>query len=151
MTPIRQAPFALRIVQRKDGNAAILYRRKPNADANDRLQRIGALSPLVYTIAMPLLREGIARSADCERPMLRTSLNRLCTGAYYPLNADWGAKIACFAILAAGLRDAERLIKALGHLRHANPDEAAWWFRLLMREDNVRALRALRILTEAVE
>ena len=45
----------------------------------------------------------------------------------------------------------DRLNRALGHLRHANSDEAAWWLGLLSSENNVRPLRALRILTEAVE
>lgn len=151
MTEIRRAPFALRVVQRKDGNAAILYRRKADPNGKDRLQRVAALSPLPYTIATPLLRDGIAQSANEIRASRRTFGERLCVGHYYPIDADWGAKIACFAILAAGLRDADRLMRALSHLRHANADEAAWWLGLLNREDNVRALRALRILTEAVE
>ena len=148
MTDIREAPFALRIVERKGGNAAILYRRKANPAGKDRLQRVAALSPLPFTIATPLLRDGITHAAGKVRA---TFGHRLCVGRYYLLDADWGARIACYAIVAAGLRNAERLVCALNHLRNSNADEAAWWLGLLVREDNVRALRALRILIEAVE
>lgn len=75
----------------------------------------------------------------------------LSPGPCYPLDADWGARVACFGLLVAGLRNAERLISAASRLRHADPNEAAWWLGLLTQENNLRALRALRILTEAVE
>ena len=71
--------------------------------------------------------------------------------AFRPLDGAWGARVACFALLAAGLRDGERLLLAANHLRHADPNEAAWRLGMLSRDDNVRGLRALRILTEAVK
>jgi hypothetical protein len=151
VTAIRQAPFALRVVERKEGRAAIVYRRRADANGRDRLQRVAAISPLAYTAATPMLRSGVTSLSPNGRGPQASGKDRLSPGPYYPLDADWGAKIACFAILAAGLRDADRLIRAVGHVRHSNPDEAAWWLGLLTQDDNVRALRALRILTEAVE
>ena len=151
MTAIRQAPFALRVVERREGRAAIVYRRRADANGRDRLQRVAALSPLAFTVAATMLRAGVTPASKNGRAPRVNGKDPLNAGAYHPLDADWGAKIACFALLAAGLRDAERLIRAVGHLRNSNPDEAAWWLGLLTQEDNVRALRAFRILTEAVE
>jgi hypothetical protein len=75
----------------------------------------------------------------------------LSAGKFHALDAEWGARLALYALVSAGLRDAERLILAAGHLRSAHADEAAWWLGLLTRDDNHRALRALRILVEAVD
>ena len=58
--------------------------------------------------------------------------------------------MACYAFVAQGLRNGERLLRAAGHLRHADGNEAAWWLGLLTRAEGGRAVRALRILTEAV-
>ena len=44
-----------------------------------------------------------------------------------------------------------RLGKAGNHFVSADAAEAAWWLGFLTRDDNLRALRALRILVEAVE
>lgn len=145
---LRASPFAIRIVERTQGRAAIIYRRKADPNRRDRFQRIAALSPLAFTVATPLLRDAICASRDSSS---RRGAVALEVGPYHPLSSEWGPKVACFALIAAGLRDAERLLRALGHLRYANADEAAWWLGLLTREDNTRALRALRILTEAVE
>jgi hypothetical protein len=166
---IRKAPFAVRVVERKGGRAAIIYRRRADESGRDRLQRVAAIAPLAFTASTPLLREAVVKSQESlakpasapiesdngkhtaagERPQF--GARHLMAGAFYPLGADWGARVACFALLAAGLRDAERLNSAANHLRGADGDEAAWWLGLLSRADNVRALRALRILTEAVE
>ena len=155
MRGIRNAPFALRVVQRKDGKAAIVYQRRPDNKGRDRLQRVAALSPLALTAATPLLRDAISKfrilgsrsKTDVREP--RTV--KLTTGPYHPLDSDWGARVACFAIISAGLRNGERLLRAVGHIRNADPNEAAWWLGMLTRDDNVRSLRALRILTEAVQ
>ena len=53
--------------------------------------------------------------------------------------------------MAAGLRNAERLVRAAGHLSHADGAEAAWWFGLMARPNGKHALRAPRILVEAVK
>lgn len=160
MRVIRKASFALRVVQRSGGKAAIVYRRKADEEGRDRLQRVAALSPLAFTAATPLMREAISRFeptqskdenlGDASQDK-RLDPRSLSIGAFHPLDVDWGARVACFAILASGLREAERLALAANHLRGADGDEAAWWLGLLNRPDNVRVLRALRILTEAVE
>lgn len=147
---IRGASFAVRITDRKAGRAAIIYRRQADPQGRDRLQRVSALSPLAYTAALSMLREGI-RSALCAEGQERLNGQPLVTGPYYPVDADWGARVACFALVAAGLRDGERMLRAAENLRHADPTQAAWWLGLLLQPDNVRALRALRILTEAVQ
>ncbi|MBC7234302.1 MAG: hypothetical protein H5T69_00555 [Chloroflexi bacterium] len=135
---LRQAPFALRITRRKGGLAAIVYRRQADAEGRDRLRRVGALSPLALSAARPMLRDAVG---VCGAP---------APGPYRPLDTTWGARLACFALLSARLTDGERLLRAAEHLRHADPDQAAWWLGLLLQDDNRRALRALRILTEAV-
>jgi len=163
MPNIRHAPFALRIVQRKDGKAGIVYQRRPNEDGHDRLQRIASISTLAFTAGMPLLRDAVSKSqlynngvtskAGVHRKSNEKSsgIIELRTGPYFPLDADWGARVACFAIISSGLRDGERLLKTVGHIRNADPNESAWWLGLLTKDGNVRALRALRILTEAVQ
>lgn len=144
-TRLRRAPFALRVVQRKGGLAAIVYRRQGDAQGRDRLQRVAALAPLAYTAAAPMLRDAVTASPGAPPN------GRLQPGPFYPLEEDWGARIACFGLLAAGLTDGERMLRAAGHLRRADPVQAAWWLGLLTRDDGGRALRALRILTEAVQ
>lgn len=64
---IRAAPFALRVVQRKGGKAAIVYRRRADAQGRDRLQRVAAISPLAFTAATPLLRDAVSQS-QLEKP-----------------------------------------------------------------------------------
>ena len=148
---IRQSPFALRVVQRKGGRAAIIYRRQGDRNGLDRLQRVAALSALAFTAATPMVRAAVLAGGG-ERNDISPSLNHLLSpGPFYPLDADWGARVACFAMVAAGLRNGERLLRAAEHLRGAAPEQAAWWLGLLTQQDNLRALRALRILTEAVE
>lgn len=146
MPSIRQAAFALRVVTRKGGPAAIIYRRRPDGEGRNRLQRVAALAPLAYTAGGPLLREAVRAGG---RPLGNGS-GALQPGRFYPLDSDWGARLACFALLAAGLRDPERLLRAAQHVRAADANEAAWWVGLIEGTGNSRALRALRILTEAV-
>ena len=145
---VREAPFALRVVQRKEGQAAIIYRRRPDANGHDRLQRVAAISPLAFTAGLTLLRNAVSKSQSATA---KTNGLQLHEGHFYALNQDWGARLACFGLVAAGLRDAERLGKAGNHFVSADAAEAAWWLGFLTRDDNLRALRALRILVEAVE
>ena len=162
MRAIRDAHFALRVVQRKEGRAGIIYRRRLDEMGRDRLQRVTALSPLAFTATTSMLREAVQQSEvsikqsishppSQKKRLVNTKSQSLDPGPFYPLDDDWGARIACFGLVAAGLRDGERLLSAANHLRHADPNEAAWWLGLLTRDDNTRALRALRILTEAVQ
>lgn len=150
---VHGAPFALRIVQRREGLAAIIYRRQANPKGQDRLRRVAALAPLAFSAARPLLEEA-ANSPLRPRPD-----RGLRPGPFLPLDTVWGARLACFALLTAGLRDGARLLRAAGHLRQADLAQVTWWLGLLDPRvppdrigggDSSRALRALRILTEAV-
>lgn len=140
---VRQATFALRIVRRHAGDAAILYRRALNARQQERLTRIAPIGPLAFSAGVGLLRAAV-RASNGTNPQLQP-------GPFYPLDPDWGPRVACYALVAAGLRNMERLHKAAENLRHADPAEAAWWLGLITRPGGTRALRALRILTEAVK
>ena len=58
--------------------------------------------------------------------------------------------MACYALVAAGLRNAERLHRAAANLQHADSTDAARWYGLMGSRNPRRAIRALRILVEAV-
>ena len=179
---LRAAPFALRVVQRRGGRAAILYRRQADPAGRDRLQRVAALSPLAYSAGQSLLQEGLRDSAaslqpsasptpaqattsnpsglspsgrslkpQTPNPQPATRSSALAPGLFLPLDATWGARLACFALLAAGLRDGVRLLRAAERVRQSDPAQAAWWLGLLLRDESGRTLRAFRILTEAVQ
>jgi hypothetical protein len=139
---VRQASFALRVVRRRAGDAGILYRRTLTSARAERLTRIRSISPLAFSAAMPLLRAAVRASGG-------TVGARIATGPYHALDPDWGARVACYALVASGLRDGTRLSRAAGHLKDADAAEAAWWFGAMTRRDGRRAIRALRILTEA--
>ena len=144
MMKVREASFALRVVHRTAGDAAILYRRRLTQAGEERLDRVAAISPLAFTAGAPLLRAAVREIAGPGA--------RLSTGPFHPLDADWGARVACYAIVAAGLRKADRLHKAAVNLMHADATEAAWWLGVMVRPNGARkrAVRALRILVEAV-
>lgn len=135
--------FAIRVVRRRSGDAAIVYRRLLNGKGQERLTRIGAIGPLAFSAGTPLLRAAVRA---CN-----VGSGRLAPGPYLPLDGDWGARVACYALVAAGLRDPEKLHRAASHLERADGTEAAWWLGLMTRPGGSRAVRALRILTEAVE
>ncbi len=140
---IRQAPFALRVVRRRAGDAAILYRRRLTANGAERLDRVAAISPLAFASGVPLLRVAVRGNGESNA--------ELSYGPFHPLDHDWGARVACYALVARGLRNASRMRRAAENLRHADGTEAAWWFGLLSNGGSTRALRALRILVEAVK
>ncbi len=146
MTPLRRAPFALRFVQHREGLAGIVYARRATADGKDRLQKVATLRALAVRAGTGLLRQAIVGSG-ARKP----ADDGMAPGPSRPLDAEWGPRVACYALVVAGLREPERLIRAAEHLRRADPDEAAWWLGLLTHDPQKRALRALRILTEAVE
>lgn len=139
---VRQASFALRVVRRRSGDAAIVYRRSLNGRGQERLTRIAAVGPLAFSAGAGLLRAAVRAVGGRGA--------KLSEGPFHPLDPDWGARAACFALLARGLRNARRLHTSAEHLRHADGAEAAWWFGLMSQAGGRRAVRALRILTEAV-
>lgn len=140
---VRQASFALRVVRRRVGDAAVLYRRRLTLKGEERLDRVASISPLAFSAAAPLLRAAVGSVAGVGV--------RLTTGPFHPLDEDWGARVACYALVAVGLRNPERLHRAASHLQHADGTEAAWWLGLMARPGGKRAVRALRILVEAVK
>lgn len=140
---IRRATFALRVVRRRGGDAGIVYRRRVNERYEERFDRIAAISPLAFTAGSGLLRAAVRALAGAGA--------KLATGPYHPLDPDWGARIACYALVARGLRDAQRLHSAAENIRHADGVEAAWWFGIMVNGSKRRAVRALRILVEAVK
>ena len=137
----REAPFAVRVVQRSGGLAAIVYRRRVNDRLEERFDRVAALSPLAFTAAGGLIRAAVKAA---EGPA------RLQPGPFQPLDADWGVRVAGFALVARGLRNARRLSKSAEHFRTADPAEAAAWFGRMQDGRSTRWVRALRIITEAV-
>jgi hypothetical protein len=139
---IREAPFALQVVRRRGGDAAILYRRTLDAKHRERLARIAPISPLAFTAGAALLRAAVRATSGSDA--------KLATGPFLPLDADWGARVACYALVATGLRNADRLHPAAANLQHADGTEAAWWYGLMTNSKGKRAVRALRILVEAV-
>jgi len=141
---VRESVFALRVVRRRGGDAGIIYRRTLTAKRLERLTRIRAISPLAFAAAMPLLRAAVRGSGG-------SSGVRLATGPYYPLDADWGARVACYAMVASGLRNGSRMARAAGQLKESDAAEAWWWLGAMSRRDGRRAIRALRILTEATK
>ncbi len=148
---LRDAPFALRITQRAGGKAANIYRREADPEGRDRLQRVGDLPPLAFQAALPMVREAIRAGRQGLIPNGGSNGNGLMEpGAFKPLDSQWGVRVACYALVTASLRDGERMLLAAENLRHADPDQLAWWLGLLMQRDNARVLRALRILVEAV-
>lgn len=139
---IRQASFALRVVRRAAGDAAILYRRRLTQNGKERLDRVTGISPLAFTAGAALLRAAVRASEGSNA--------KLTTGPFHPLDADWGARVGCYGLISAGLRNAGRLHKAATNLQHADGAEAAWWLGVMTTQNRTRAVRALRILVEAV-
>ena len=137
----REAPFAVRVVQRSGGLAGIVYRRRVNDRLEERFDRVAALSPLAFTAAGGLIRAAVKAAGGPPR---------LQPGPFQPLDADWGVRVAGFALVARGLRDARRLSKSAEHFRTADPAEAAAWFGRMQDGRGTRWVRALRIITEAV-
>lgn len=139
---IRDAEFALRIVRRREGNSAIVYRRALEKGTT-RLTRVAAMSPLAYSAAVPFLRTAVRAVNGPEA--------KLSKGPYLPLDPDWGARVAIYAFVSAGLRETEGLTKAVQAIQNSDGAEAAWWLGLMTRTSGHRAVRALRILVEAVK
>lgn len=140
---IRQASFALRVVRRRAGDAGILYRRRLTERGEERLDRVAAISPLAFSASASMLRAAVRENSGPEA--------KLSYGPFHALDHDWGARVAAYALVSRGLRDAGRLHRAAMNLQHADGTEAAWWLGLMERPGGKRAIRALRILTEAVK
>ena len=139
---VRDASFVLRVVRRREGDAAIVYRRQLT-DSGQRLVRVASISPLAFSAGSPLLRAAVRAASDGK--------GKVQVGPWLPLDDDWGPRVACFAILSGGLRNPDRLHRAAGHLKSSDAAETAWWLGTMTNGNSIRAIRALRILVEAVE
>lgn len=140
---VRRASFALRVVRRRGGDAAILYRRRLTEKGEERLDRVAAVSPLAFSSSQGLMRAAVRAISGPAA--------KLNYGPYHPLDDDWGARVGAFALISRGLRNAERLHTSASHLQRADGTEAAWWMGLMEKSGGKRAVRALRILAEAVK
>ncbi len=138
---LRSASFALRVVKRKTGTAAIVYRRSLKTNGADRLTRVAAVGPLAYSAGAALFRSAVRNLNGA----------RFLPGPFYPLDQDAGARVACYALVARGLRNASALHNAADNLKRADGTEAAWWLGHMTGNKRMRAIRALRILVEAVK
>lgn len=132
--------FTIRLMRRREGMVGHIYQRQLDTQGRFRLQRIGALNPLALRAASSMLRQALPHTKQ-----------DLKTGKHYPLSEVWGARLACYALLSAGLRSVERLERAAWHMERADPIEAAYWLGRLQHAPDSRPLRALRILVEAVD
>lgn len=137
-----ESTFALRFIRRSNGDATVIYRRTLNARGKHRYARLAEIGPLASTAGSILLRDATGGKKPAGPTPDRT---------YLAVDDDTGARIACYAMVASGLRDAERLQQAAASLRQADGAEAAWWLGMMADGRRVRAVRALRILVEAVE
>lgn len=141
---VRSASFAIRVVRRNTGLAAIIYRRSLNTAGAERLTRVAAINSLAYSAGASLLRSSVELSG-------KNRTTRLEPGPFYPLDPDGGARVACYAVVSSGLRNGTRLSHAAENLKRADGTEVAWWFGLMKGTKGRRAVRALRILVEAVK
>ena len=105
------------------------------------------LKQSAYASSAALIRQAAKEGQPKAQKGTRYSLK---PGPFYRLDSDWGARVACYAMVASGLRNTDRLHKDASHLQAAEPGEAAWWFGLLRNGRLNRTRRALRILLEAV-
>ena len=142
---IRHAPYALRVVRRAQGDAAILYRRQLTQKNEERLERVASISALAFTSGSALIRTAVRQSSPSG------AVARLVPGPFLALDTDWGARVGCYALVCRGLRNAGRMAKTADQLRNAESTEAAWWFGHMTGSNSLRAVRALRILLEAVK
>jgi hypothetical protein len=131
----------------------------PDANGRDRLQRIAQLSPLAFTAGASLLKDAATKSVIAGRNSTLPKSEQesgsiqsmLQPGPLYPMDSDWGCRVACYALVTKGLRDDKGMLNAASRFREADSNEAAWWLSLLRNDKNNRVLRALRILVGAVK
>lgn len=139
---VRKASFALRVVRRRGGEAGVLYRRSLDDKRRERLTKVAPISPLAFAAGTSLLRSAVRATAG--------QTAKLTLGPFHALDPDWGARVACYAIVAAGLRNPDRMHRAATNFQSADGAEAMWWLGLIGNGRRRRAVRALRILVEAV-
>lgn len=177
---LKEAPYALRVTRRDGAEVVHVYRREPDANHRDRLQRLVTLGPLARQAGEALLRRAVDDGPRLPAPAVqgrgngrgshdgtlppdpsptvrgrgkgagRASAWPLPVGPFRAVSAEWGARAALFGLVARGLRDATRLPLAARHVAEMSGTDAAWWVGLATGPRADRGLRALRILTDAV-
>jgi len=137
--------FGVRFFKCNTGYTGVVYRRGPAANGSDRLQRTSRISALAVSAGANLIRQAVDASSENARG--------IASGPVQALNSDWGPRVACYALVAEGLRDVDMLATAAAEMRVMPPDEAAWWLgQISVTSDRgMRARRALRILIGAVK
>jgi hypothetical protein len=143
MIKLKDAPFSFRVTFRKGGEAAVIYRRMLDKKSKETLQRIVAVSPQSFAAGKGLFRAAVK---DLSGNVKEIGSD----GHHHPLDADWGARIACFGFVAVGLADPEKIYRAASNLQHTDGAEAAWWLGKIWHSQTSRPVRALRILVGAV-
>ena len=143
MIELKNAPFSFRITFRKGGEAAIIYRRMLDKRSRETLQRIVAVSPQALAAGRGLFNAAV-------KDIRGNSNTVVSNGHHQSLDADWGARIACFGFVSSGLADPEKIYRAAINLQHTDGSEAAWWLGKIWNSQTSRPIRALRILVGAV-
>ena len=121
---LRDSYYALRVTRRNAGDAAIIYRRQSDTKNRERLTRFSAISPLAFLAGSSLIRGAVKGS---EGPKANPT-----TGPFHPLTNEWGARVGCYAMVTAGIRDPHRLARAAQHLVQADSSETTWWLGLML-------------------
>ncbi len=101
MIELKNAPFSFRITFRKGGEAAIIYRRMLDKRSRETLQRIVAVSPQAFAAGRGLFNAAV-------KDIRGNSNTVVSNGHHQSLDADWGARIACFGFVSSGLADPEK-------------------------------------------
>lgn len=143
MTAEDRTAYILKIRRSKGEIVGTLYRRHLDNQDEEKITRLAGISPRALLSGYPLLRVAVQDSQKQEL--------LLEAGKCYELETDWGVRVACYALVASGLRDDDRLRQAAANLQYCDGAEAAWWLGLMTRPNGLRAVRALRILVEAVK
>jgi hypothetical protein len=155
---LKEAPYALRVTRRDGAEVVHVYRREPDANHRDRLQRLVTLGPLARQAGEALLRRAVDGAPDPTLPAGRRRARRAAGPAPWPMpvgpfravSAEWGARVALYALVTRGIRDATRLPLAARHVVEMSGTDATWWVGLTTGARAERGIRALRILTDAV-
>ncbi len=148
------APFQIRINIGTGGLIATLYRRETDPkDGEVKPMRVCTINALAYTAGKPLVRDAITagKALWIVRRKWAAVAESPRVGQAYSICSDWGPRIGCFGLVAAGLKDGDRLSYATSYFSRMDSAEAAWWFGMLLVDRSDRAVRALRILSGAVE
>ena len=135
----RPTTYSLRVRRRRDGLAATVLRLRLDDEGRERPARLISISPVALLEGGMLIREAI-RSVE-PWPALEPGT--------YPVDDDYGARLACYAAVVRGLRNREGMRNAASAILLLDGTEAAWWLAIMRDGRGRRGVRALRILVGA--